>query len=168
MILALTKGYKTIIDDADAILIGKYRWHVCFGSTKPYATAWIKNKKARLHRFLLRPSKDFVVDHINQDSLDNRRCNLRIVKPLDNVHNSTLLWAHNTSGCKNVYYHHKNRNWYVQKRFKGVKYTHGSFKTKEEAITIATRLRDFKNLSWFSSRCKTALALDKKKKGMSK
>jgi len=35
----------------------------------------------RLHRFLMQPSADMEVDHVNHDGLDNTRGNLRIVTP---------------------------------------------------------------------------------------
>jgi hypothetical protein len=39
-----------------------------------------KNKKyTSLPRFILKPPKNKIVDHINRKPLDNRRCNLRIV-----------------------------------------------------------------------------------------
>ena len=41
-----------------------------------------------MHRFLMNPPKGMVVDHINGNGLDNRRCNLRICTQLQNSQNS--------------------------------------------------------------------------------
>lgn len=41
-----------------------------------------------LHRFILQPPHGMVCDHINGDGLDNRRENLRIVTPAENLKNT--------------------------------------------------------------------------------
>ena len=44
--------------------------------------------KVKLHRYVLKVfDKKKIVDHINQDPLDNRRCNLRIVDHKTNMNN---------------------------------------------------------------------------------
>ena len=50
--------------------------------------------------------KNEVVDHINHDSLDNRRCNLRVATIRQNAQNMRVR-SDNTSGYKGVYKHSK-------------------------------------------------------------
>ena len=47
----------------------------------------IKPTKQYLHRFVMNPPKNKVVDHINRDTLDNRRSNLRICTIQQNLQN---------------------------------------------------------------------------------
>lgn len=41
-----------------------------------------------IHRLIMNPNKNQQVDHINGNPLDNRRINLRICTPQQNIHNS--------------------------------------------------------------------------------
>lgn len=52
-----------------------------------YATGTISNFKGRLHRYILSAKKGELVDHINNDRLDNRRENLRIANHSQNSQN---------------------------------------------------------------------------------
>jgi hypothetical protein len=56
-------------------------------------------KTYSLARLLLKPPKDKVVDHINRNPLDNRRCNLRIVSIRQNTLN---VIAKNSTGLIGV------------------------------------------------------------------
>lgn len=86
-IVRLTQGFHTIIDQADYELVTQFKWCASIESrgTKVYAIRWKKvngkRTKIRLHRFLMglrpRPGKyGLIVDHDNDDGLDNCRCNL--------------------------------------------------------------------------------------------
>ncbi|AWT34530.1 hypothetical protein DM785_02430 [Deinococcus actinosclerus] len=55
-----------------------------------------------LHRQLVNPPDDLVIDHLNRDRLDNRRANLRVCTQVENMANLPRI-STNTSGVKNVY-----------------------------------------------------------------
>ena len=74
-----------------------------------------------------------VVDHINGDAKDNRRCNLRICTQSQNVLNKSFV-SNNTSGFIGVSYK-KDRNRYDPEIRLGYVRCHlGSTKTLEEAV----------------------------------
>ena len=55
-----------------------------------------------MHRYILSADDEHEVDHINGNSLDNRRCNLRIVTRSENMANRAIF-RNNTSGYKGVF-----------------------------------------------------------------
>lgn len=104
---------------------------------------WLKNdrgyvigrnkdgKKILFHRFILNPEKDKVIDHINGNTLDNRRINLRIVEQFKNVWNSKIR-KNNKSGKSGVYYY--NKKWIASITVCGKRISLGEFNNIREAI----------------------------------
>jgi hypothetical protein len=92
--LELTQGLATIVDQADLPTLLEHTWGAVNCSQrahkKLYAYRWTRDslgrrKKLYLHRFLMGDPQGLVVDHINGDSLDNRRENLRVVTHVENL-----------------------------------------------------------------------------------
>lgn len=87
--LELTWWEYTKIDKKDFTdNIKNYCW---YKSKRRSVESRINNKLIKLHRFLLNPPKDKVVDHINWNTLDNRRENLRICTIQENGLNKKVL-----------------------------------------------------------------------------
>lgn len=100
-----------------------------------YAEMYLKdgsNKKIRLHRYLVNCPEGMVVDHINFDSLDNRKSNLRICTPSFNSKHKNLEIA----TCSTMHRHiHFYRNQYRVEIFKKrTRIFQKTCKTLEEAI----------------------------------
>lgn len=71
-----TKHGETIVDAADADRVRDYCWVT---SKAKCGRLYVSSAKVgRLSRWLLGAPAGLHVDHINGDTLDNRRCNLRI------------------------------------------------------------------------------------------
>lgn len=95
--ISLSRGLDAIVDSSDFEWLSKYRWHAIKNgrhSPRYYATrAQHVAGEGRaltilMHRMIMGDiPKDRVVDHINGNSLDNRRCNLRLATRRQNAHN---------------------------------------------------------------------------------
>lgn len=84
----LTRGVCALVDEEDLARVSLHSWHVhTTGSDHVYASAKIEGRRVLLHRFILEVSDDRVVDHINNDGLDNRRDNLRVCTQSENLGN---------------------------------------------------------------------------------
>lgn len=80
----LTRGMVALVDAEDFDRVNAYKW-ICLnnGSTQ----ARVNGRHMQMHRFILgltENDRTQVVDHINHNKLDNRRCNLRIATPSQN------------------------------------------------------------------------------------
>jgi len=123
------------IDDDDFEKISKYNW--CLSYDKKLDGFYVRStcKNIKIHRLITDCPSDKVVDHINHNTLDNRKENLRICTRSENLRN-----------CK------KYKNGYVSK-YKGlnllpsgnfqvrIQYNKkplwlGTYKTEKEAAEI--------------------------------
>lgn len=75
-----------------------------------YASTKINNKNIKMHRFLMDAPDGFHVDHINGNTLDNRKENLRIVTAQQNQGNSRKI-AVFTSKFKGVCWQKASSKW---------------------------------------------------------
>ena len=78
-----------------------------------------------------------MTDHINRNKLDNRRSNLRICTPKENLQNSSIRTT-NKSGATGVYYVPKVNKWRAQITIDGKTKYIGIFTSFEDAV-IARR-----------------------------
>lgn len=85
--ILLACGSLTIVDDSDFETLSLYRWHR-MGCRGRYAGASINGRGTYLHRLLMSAPTGVPVDHVNLDTLDNRRANLRLCTTSQNMANS--------------------------------------------------------------------------------
>ena len=117
-----------IIDVDDYDTCKKHVWYL---DSSGYARTTIDNKKVRLHRFLLSPKKNEVVDHINRNKLDCRRNNMRIATRQENSINRGLQ-SNNHSGISGVYF--GKQGYWIAKLQRGNIELSKYFHNKEDAI----------------------------------
>lgn len=85
IILANSK-LVALVDDDDFELLSRYKWTLYKnGMAVGYCSG--DRKRTSMHRFILQPKKTEIIDHINHNTLDNRRVNLRIATNSQNQAN---------------------------------------------------------------------------------
>jgi len=136
-LIELTKGHTAVIDADDFDTIRDYKWRSSKGKGTNYACSGLRLDDGRvktlfLHRLLMKPSKGFVVDHINGDGLDNRRSNLRVVTVAQNNLNSRVR-SDSTTGIKGAYYDKRKGSYYSHIKRGDKRIYLGTFSTAEEA-----------------------------------
>lgn len=94
----------------------------------------------RMHRFITNCPDDMVVDHINHNRLDNRKCNLRIVTMKENGQNHGKLRTDNTSGVRGVSFDSKKGKWFAQVYVSGKTIKRSWLATKEDAAKAREEL----------------------------
>jgi hypothetical protein len=87
----LTKGQVAVIDAEDAKMISQNCWHAApsRGCFYAYRGEFSDNKSIAMHRQIMNASAGEFVDHANEDTLDNRKSNLRICTNSQNMANSS-------------------------------------------------------------------------------
>lgn len=86
----LTRGFVTRISACDFDKVKEFKWQAAFAGDKPYARhAMSDGKTMYMHRLImgLGAGRKPVVDHINGDTLDNSRANLRVCTQSVNLQN---------------------------------------------------------------------------------
>lgn len=140
IVISLTQNQFTIIDFEDE-WVRQYNWfskfNVCTKSFYAMRSIRIDNKQTvtvSLHREILKPDFMFQVDHINHDTLDNRRSNLRFVTASQNQMNRVKR-IDNTSGVTGVYWHKRDNIWLSNITVNDKTIHLGYFENFDDAIT---------------------------------
>lgn len=138
--IELTQGKTTIVDDEDFEVVSKLKWY----ARRDKGSNWYamrnsprggQRKTIMLHNFIKTIHGGGLVDHINGDSLDNRKENLRVVTKSQNSMNRKLN-KNNRSGIKGVCWSERDKRWVAQIRAGGKYIRLGSFTDKMEAAQV--------------------------------
>jgi hypothetical protein len=138
--IKLTKGQYALVDDEDYEHLNQWKWwtqHVKSPKLRKqdlyYACRTDKHgKNISMHRQIM-GLPELQVDHINRNSLDNRRSNLRLATRQENLQNRSLR-ADNTSKLIGVYWDKSRNKWHAQIQHNGIAKNLGRFEDKNEAI----------------------------------
>lgn len=114
VIMYTSKGEMFLVDLEDFERVRKYCWHFdCHGYVRAKAKNGHRtNEHIMLHRFIMGFPKDMLVDHIHgRDSkYDNRKSNLRIATPQQNLRNKPAR-IDNKSGVVGVCWIKQRGSW---------------------------------------------------------
>lgn len=126
----------TLFDEVDLPLIQDRSWRLGRNTRRPdnyYVWGWENGKNITMQKVIFPDAE--TVDHINRDTLDNRRANLRRATRLQNAANKGMS-AHNTSGLIGVNRDHNTGLWRAQIRNGGRNEHLGSFSDQIEAARV--------------------------------
>ena len=138
----LQRGLVTIVDDEDYPMLIAYKWYAVRSSSNLYVQRFAVDENGKKH--CIRMSRQIlgldrndkrVADHINRNTLDNRRSNLRACTNAQNRWNSPVNRA-SKSGLKGVFYsplHGTEKCWRAQIWANSKRINLGRFHTSEEA-----------------------------------
>lgn len=132
-LITLTNGQKTLVDDSLLETLSLKQWSCKKTSGKLYAMRKCSGKMIAMHNVVLPVKKGSHTDHINGNTLDNRKANLRECTPAQNIQNSVLR-KDNKTGFKGVHWHKKNRHFRTRIEVNGKRI---SLKTHKTALDAA-------------------------------
>ena len=135
-LIPLTKGYFTKVDDDDFKKFAIYRWFSrgSRNGIRPCRDGHNEGKivNVSLYRLIMNAPKNMQVDHINGDTLDDRKCNLRLCTASQNSQNRSKE-KRNTSGFKGVSWDRRNKKWRAMIGHNNKMYYMGLFTDKIDA-----------------------------------
>ena len=108
--VVLTRGYKALVDDEDFEYLLQWKWCASTSKGKAYAGRNPKSGYVRMHRLIMKAPHDKQVDHINGNTLDNQKHNLRLCTQQENNFNHRK-YSNNYSQYSGVYYQKANKKW---------------------------------------------------------
>ncbi len=130
-------GYKNglfIVDDVDFEQLSKHSWHL--GSNGKYAQTSIKKEgkwiNKYIHQLVLYIPEGMEADHIDQNTYNNLRSNLRAVTHQQNLINRPTF-KNGSSVFKGVCYKSCQDTWSARIMFNGVSHFLGYFDTETDA-----------------------------------
>lgn len=133
----MPRGFVALVDDEDYEEMSQYFWGV---DTHGYARRNYRKENGKysmtaMHRQIMEAEEGDIVDHINRNTLDNRKSNLRFVTKGENNVNAPRR-KDNTSGYKGVSKRggqNRKKEWCAKITKDGKTYSLGYHETPEQA-----------------------------------
>ncbi len=133
--IPLTKGLFARVSDEDYDELVKYKWHI-HKITNRYGFIADReiahNKSISMHRVVMNAQKGQMVDHIDHDTLNNQRENLRFCTNAENHYNMKPQ-SGRTSKYKGVSWENWSHRWAVSIKYKGHGYNLGRYDEEIDA-----------------------------------
>ncbi|MET3699356.1 AP2 domain-containing protein [Bacillus oleivorans] len=141
------KALEVLVDTEDLPKLQEipYKWCVRYKpQTNTYyamANYYEKRKYIQLHRFLTNAEDGLVVDHINHNTLDNRKKNLRVITNGQNLQNRRGATSLSSSGIRGVSWRKDINKWRARVNVNGKEYNVGVFDKQEDAEKAVVNAR---------------------------
>lgn len=135
--IPLTQGFEALVDADDFEYLSQWKWRAALksgGQVYARRTAHIGDERIEIlmHRVVTSAPPGVVVDHINRNSLDNRKANLRFASDAQNTWNRGLD-VRNRSGLKGVWFRKSANRYDAALTHRGKRIALGSFRNAEDA-----------------------------------
>lgn len=128
--IPLSQGKVTIVNDGDFEWLSQWKWYY-------HGRYAVKNSmgggRVYMHRLIIQTPDGMHTDHINGNSLDNRRCNLRIATCSQNLMNQHKKRSGCSSRYKGVFWSKNDQLWVTQISINKKRYTIGYSKSETDA-----------------------------------
>lgn len=134
--IPLTHGKQALVDDKDYPLVSRFKWFFSErGRIRANIPKHLRNEfgcsTIDIARLIMSPPKDMVIDHINGDVLDNRRCNLRVCTQSQNLMNRRATGGY--SKYKGVTWSKDAKKWQASLKYQGKNYFLGHYDNEKKA-----------------------------------
>lgn len=134
--LLLSRRLVALVDDDVFVWASLHRWHASGKRGKFYAARrLLSGQRIYLHRLLLSAPAGYVVDHINGNSLDNQRSNLRLATRQQNAQNRRAIKGKPHKGVR-----FSRGRYQAVLRVNGRKYVRGGFSSVAAAAEAYNEL----------------------------
>ena len=134
--IPLTQSYEAIVDDQDYEELSKHKWHVSSSPPRPVRDTRKginrEGKVISMSRQVMNAPDHLQVDHINGNTFDNRRGNLRLCTNAENSRNQKPQYRC-SSAYKGVSWDKKGRKWHSYIKFEQHRYTIGYYEDERQA-----------------------------------
>lgn len=133
--------------------ISKYTWRISQKRQKYYVVTG-SNKKGTmiyLHQMILPDRKEgYEIDHIDGNSLNNRKCNLRLITRSENARNMLATRIDNQIGVRGISYDSKSHMYHVDFSYDGNRFYVKPWENIEDAIYARSKLEELFGLTMLS------------------
>lgn len=127
------KGHTVLVDNRDFKKIENYGWYVSFDGASHYLKANKQGSSVSYHSMVVNPPDGMMVDHIDGNTLNNLRHNLRVCSASQNQANQKKQKRQKTSQYKGVCFYPRANKWKAQIGYEGSRLSLGYFNSEEDA-----------------------------------
>jgi len=138
--ISLTQNQFALVDDEDYDYLNQYKWYAKLGrgdNFYAYRNVRVNGKYTliAMHQEIMGTHGNKlkkIIDHIDHDTLNNQKSNMRICDVKRNTWNARV-YSSNTSGFKGVHWHKKCQKYIARVRIDKETHYLGLFETAIEA-----------------------------------
>lgn len=144
--ILLSDGSITIVDLDDFEYLNRWKWrnngkgYACRNQMYPRSmgltkSGYRKSKVIYMHRVINKTPEDMFTDHVNGNTLDNRKVNLQNITNSENIKKAKIN-TRNKSGYKNISFDKSRGKWLVSMIIDNKQKNLGRYSDIETALKV--------------------------------